>query len=59
MKLLVEGADVLVHNFRPNTAERLGIANDDIASINPRTVYATVSGYGGAGPKGTRAAMTS
>ena len=52
MKRLVEGADVLVHNFRPNTAERLGIGKHDIAAINPRTVYATVSGYGGAGPKG-------
>lgn len=52
MQRLVEGADVLVHNFRPKTAERLGIGIGDIEAINPRTVYATVSGYGGVGPKG-------
>lgn len=51
MKRLLENADVLVHNFRPGTAERLGIGKDDVARINPRVVWATVSGYGGAGPK--------
>lgn len=52
MRRLLTTADVLVHNFRPGTAARLGLASDDVAAINPRVVYATVSGYGGAGPKG-------
>ncbi len=52
MDRLLAIADVFVHNFRPGTASRLGVAVDDVARLNPRTVWATVSGYGGMGPKG-------
>ena len=43
---LVRGADVLVHNFRPGVAERLGIGFEQLAAINPRLVYCSVTGYG-------------
>jgi crotonobetainyl-CoA:carnitine CoA-transferase CaiB-like acyl-CoA transferase len=47
---LVADADVLVQNFRPGVAERLGIAYDDIRSIRPDIVYADLTGFGTSGP---------
>jgi formyl-CoA transferase len=47
---LVKSADVLVHNFRPGVPERLGIAYEAVARINPRLVYCAVTGYGETGP---------
>jgi hypothetical protein len=47
---LARDADVLVHNFRPGVAERLGIGYDAIAAENPRLVYVAVSGFGPDGP---------
>ncbi len=47
--LIVE-ADVLVQNFRPGVAERLGIAYDDVVVVNPDIVYADLTGFGPDGP---------
>ena len=47
---LVRRADVFVENFRPGTAERLGIGYDELARLNPRLVYASLSGFGDSGP---------
>lgn len=47
---LVAEADVLVHNFRPGVAERLGIDHPDLEAINPRLIYCAVTGYGEEGP---------
>jgi crotonobetainyl-CoA:carnitine CoA-transferase CaiB-like acyl-CoA transferase len=47
---LVRDADVLVHNFRPSVPPRLGIAFEQLRSINPRLVYCAVTGYGDTGP---------
>ena len=47
---LVRDADVLVHNFRPGVAERLGIGFAQLAAIHPRLVYCSVTGYGSRGP---------
>lgn len=47
---LARDADVLVHNFRPSVAPRLGIGYDDLKAINPRLIYCAVSGYGENGP---------
>ena len=47
---LVEAADVVVEGFRPGVMERLGAGYDKIRSLNPRTIYCSVSGYGQNGP---------
>ncbi|NPV08838.1 MAG: CoA transferase [Anaerolineae bacterium] len=47
---LVLTADVLVHNFRPGTMERLGLGYEDLAVVHPRLVYARSSGWGDRGP---------
>ncbi len=44
-------ADVLVENFRPGVAARLGIGYPELASRNKRLIYASISGFGQAGPK--------
>ncbi|MFF3503434.1 CaiB/BaiF CoA transferase family protein [Streptomyces sp. NPDC003247] len=43
-------ADVVVENFRPGTAERLGLGYARISASNPGVVYASISGYGQTGP---------
>jgi crotonobetainyl-CoA:carnitine CoA-transferase CaiB-like acyl-CoA transferase len=47
---LADGADVLVENFRPGAAARLGLGYPDLSARNPRLVYASISGYGQTGP---------
>lgn len=47
---LVRTADVLVHNFRPSVPARLGMAYEQLAAINPRLIYCSVTGYGERGP---------
>ncbi|MCX5339216.1 CaiB/BaiF CoA transferase family protein [Streptomyces atratus] len=51
---LADRADVLVENFRPGTAERLGLGYAALAERNPRLVYASISGYGHTGPWSAR-----
>ena len=43
---LIAKADVLIENFRPDVLPRLGFGRDEIESLNPRIVYATISGFG-------------
>jgi crotonobetainyl-CoA:carnitine CoA-transferase CaiB-like acyl-CoA transferase len=47
---LVRGADVLVENYRPGVAARLKIDYEFLRTINPRLVYASISGFGQTGP---------
>ena len=47
---LAETADVVVEGFRPGVVDRLGAGYETVRSINPRTVYCSVSGYGQDGP---------
>ena len=54
LKRLVEGADVLVENYRPDVKRRLGIDYDRLRAINPRLVYASISGFGQDGPYADR-----
>lgn len=48
LRRLIERADVMVQNFRPGVMTRLGFGYDAVSRINPRMVYAEVSGYGNA-----------
>jgi crotonobetainyl-CoA:carnitine CoA-transferase CaiB-like acyl-CoA transferase len=47
---LVKTADVLVENARPGVAERLGMGYETLSELNPRLVYASISGFGQTGP---------
>lgn len=47
---VVAGADVLLDCFRPGTCERLGIGPDECAAVNPRLVFARMTGWGQHGP---------
>jgi crotonobetainyl-CoA:carnitine CoA-transferase CaiB-like acyl-CoA transferase len=47
---LIASADVLVQNFRPGVVKRFGLDYDAVRRINPRLVYASVSGYGEESP---------
>jgi alpha-methylacyl-CoA racemase len=47
---LVAKADVLLDGFRPGTCERLGIGPDECAAVNPRLIFARITGWGQDGP---------
>jgi len=47
---LIAKADVLLHNFRPGVMEKTGLGYDAVKQINPRLIYAVISGYGKEGP---------
>ena len=47
---LIEEADVVVENFRPGTAERLGVGYDDLREVNDDIVYCSISAFGETGP---------
>ncbi len=49
-KRLVADADVLLENYRPGAMRRLGLGYDELARINPRLVYTSISGFGQNGP---------
>src|SRR6266566_2572883 len=50
MMRLVADADVLVQNFRPGVAERLGVGEDVVRAASPKIVYVSISGFGEKGP---------
>ncbi len=47
---LLKGADVFVENFRPGTADRLGLGYEALRVLNPRLVYCSISAFGQSGP---------
>jgi crotonobetainyl-CoA:carnitine CoA-transferase CaiB-like acyl-CoA transferase len=51
---LLERADVVVENYRPDVKERLGIGYDRLKAVNPRIVLASISGFGQDGPYSKR-----
>jgi CoA:oxalate CoA-transferase len=50
LKKLIARADVLIHNFRPGVMEKNGFGYDAVKSMNPKMIYAEISGYGKKGP---------
>jgi crotonobetainyl-CoA:carnitine CoA-transferase CaiB-like acyl-CoA transferase len=53
-KRLVKKADVVVENFRPDVKKRLGIDYKAMSKINPKLIYASISGFGQDGPYADR-----
>jgi formyl-CoA transferase/CoA:oxalate CoA-transferase len=47
---IADRADVVVENFRPGTAGRLGLGYNDLSARNPQLIYASISGFGQTGP---------
>ncbi|MFM8511250.1 MAG: CaiB/BaiF CoA transferase family protein [Betaproteobacteria bacterium] len=54
LKRLIDQADVVVENFRPDVKHRLGIDYDSLSVSNPGLVYASISGFGQTGPLAQR-----
>lgn len=54
LKKLVETADVVVENFRPDVKHRLGIDYESLSAVNPRLVYTSISAFGETGPYSKR-----
>ncbi|MGH6958315.1 MAG: CoA transferase, partial [Caulobacteraceae bacterium] len=54
---LVERADVVVENMRAPVKHRLKIAYEDLAPVNPRLIYGSISGFGQDGPYAGRAGV--
>ncbi|WP_045877800.1 CoA transferase [Pseudofrankia sp. DC12] len=50
LRSLVAVSDVVLTNFRPGVAERLGVSPEQIRALNPRAVSCTISGFGPTGP---------
>ena len=51
---LVTTADVLIENYRPGVAARLGVDYPALSALNPRLIYCSISGYGQTGPYAAR-----
>src|SRR5881628_3598739 len=51
---LAARADVVLENWRPGAAARLGLGYDDVRRLNPRVVYCSISGFGQTGPYASR-----
>ncbi len=51
---LVKQCDVVLENFRPGTMESLGLGYEELRNINPRLIYAAISGFGQTGPYRSR-----
>lgn len=50
VKQLIAKADVLMHNFRPGVMQKNGLDHAAVQQLNPRIIYAEISGYGKKGP---------
>jgi formyl-CoA transferase len=51
---MVKKADIVLENYRPGTMEKLGLGYEDLKKLNPRIIYACISGFGHYGPYSQR-----
>ena len=54
LRRMVERADIIVENYRPDVKTRLGIGYEALSQVNPRLIYASISGFGQDGPYSDR-----
>jgi len=54
LKRLAASADVLVENYRPGVARRLGLGYEEISRLNSKIIYCSISGFGQTGPYASR-----
>jgi crotonobetainyl-CoA:carnitine CoA-transferase CaiB-like acyl-CoA transferase len=54
LRRMVERADIIVENYRPDVKTRLGIDYEALSTVNPRLIYASISGFGQDGPYSDR-----
>src|ERR1019366_4841961 len=54
LRRMVAHADVIVENYRPDVKTRLGIDYEALSKVNPRLIYASISGFGQDGPYSDR-----
>jgi len=47
---LIKKADIIVENFRPGTMDKLGLSYENVVELNPKIIYASISGFGQDGP---------
>lgn len=54
---LLADADVFIQNFRPGVADKIGVSASRLQTLNPRLIYASISGFGNEGPDRDRPAF--
>jgi formyl-CoA transferase len=54
LRRLAAGADVMVENYRPGVAKRLGVDFEALKTLNPKLIYCSISGFGQTGPYAAR-----
>jgi len=55
LEWLVERADIVIENFRPDVLDRLGIGHERMLELNPRVIVLSITGFGHDGPESGRA----
>lgn len=50
LRRLARATDILIENYRPGVMPALGLGYEALAAVNPRLIYASISGYGQTGP---------